>query len=413
MGVCDIGKKEKQGIINNNEKNNKKNIVKQVEIPGHEIEKIDLQLHEVCKSICKIHIQDNNRNYFSTGFLIKLFKKDKPFYCLMTNEHVIKNEFIYSKKNVEIFYDYEKQKKIITLDKMDRLIQDFFILDITIVKILEKDTISEDYFLLPYLDNDFNNLIHKNIYVPQFPKGEDLSNSKGIILEINKYELAYNAGSNFGSSGSPIFLKNSTKVIGIHKGGDEKEKVNYGDIIYPVLDWLNEVNNYNNDQYEGEYVNGLFHGKGKYIFNTGNYYIGEWKNGKRDGKGKFYFRNHFLHYDGEWANDRSEGYGKIYYENGQYYIGQVKNSHRIGKGTSYYKNGNIIYCGEWSNDMANGKGKFYYENGDICYEGEFVDDKREGIGRYTWRNGSYSEGMWHKNKRNGKGKYFQMEILNM
>ena len=408
MGACESKNTGNKDNKINNEIYNKKEIQKEVEIPGHDIIKIDLELHEVCKSICKIIIQDDNETYISTGFLIKMYRKDKPFYFLMTNEHVIKNEFIYSKKTVEFFYDYEKQKKIIVLDRKDRLIQDFYFLDITIVEILEKDNINKGFFLLPCLDNynNPNDLVNKNIYIPQFPKGGDLCNSKGEILEINKYELAYDAGTKSGSSGSPIFLQKSTKVIGIHKGGIKEEERNYGDLIYPVLDWLNEIFRYNKDQYEGEYVNGVFHGKGKYIYNTGKYYIGEWRNGKRNGKGKFYLRNNFLYYDGEWVNDNFEGFGKLNFEDGDYYIGELKNSLRWGKGTSFYKNGNTLYSGDWKNDKANGKGKFYYENGNLIYEGEFLDDKREGIGIYHWEDGSYSEGMWHKDKRNGIGKYY-------
>ena len=74
---------------------------------------------------------------------------------------------------------------------------------------------------MPYLD-DINELKNRNIYIPQFPGGE-LSSSEGKILEIDKYELVYDASTKFGSSGSPIFLENSTKVIGIHKGGNQKK----------------------------------------------------------------------------------------------------------------------------------------------------------------------------------------------
>ena len=39
-----------------------------------------------------------------------------------------------------------------------------------------------------------------------------------------------------GSSGSPIFLENKIEVIGIHKQGGKRE--NYGDLIYPILNIL-------------------------------------------------------------------------------------------------------------------------------------------------------------------------------
>lgn len=42
---------------------------------------------------------------------------------------------------------------------------------------------------------------------------------------------------------------------------------------------------YDNGYYEGEFLNGKRHGKGKYVWNGGSYYDGEWKEGKQHGKG--------------------------------------------------------------------------------------------------------------------------------
>ena len=79
----------------------------EVETKNSEIKKIDLNLHEVLKSICKIIYQ----NQFGTGFFIKLYKKDKELLCLMTNEHVIKKEMIESKEIIDVKYNYEKMDK--------------------------------------------------------------------------------------------------------------------------------------------------------------------------------------------------------------------------------------------------------------------------------------------------------------
>ena len=76
-------------------------------------------------------------------------------------------------------------------------------------------------------------------------------------------------------------------------------------------------------KYDGDFVNDVYEGKGKYIFENGKYYIGQWLNGK--------------------AN------GKYNYENGEYYKGQFKNGLRHGKGKLYYKNGNVIYDGDYIN----------------------------------------------------------------
>ena len=56
-------------------------------------------------------------------------------------------------------------------------------------------------------------------------------------MEKAKYEFVYNASTDDGSSGSPIFIKGTTKVIGIHKAGsgNEEIKINYGDFIWPIF----------------------------------------------------------------------------------------------------------------------------------------------------------------------------------
>jgi len=56
------------------------------------------------------------------------------------------------------------------------------------------------------------------------------------------YEFTHKACTLEGSSGNPIFLANNTNVIGIHKSGNNKEKENYGDFIFPIINLLNNNN---------------------------------------------------------------------------------------------------------------------------------------------------------------------------
>ena len=44
-----------------------------------------------------------------------------------------------------------------------------------------------------------------------------MCHSEGEIINIDKYEFTHKASTESGSSGSPIFLDKTTKVIGIHK----------------------------------------------------------------------------------------------------------------------------------------------------------------------------------------------------
>ena len=155
----------------------------EVETKNSEIKKIDLNLLEVLKSVCKIIYQ----NQVGTGFFIKLYKGDKELLCLMTNEHVIRKEMIESKEIIDVKYNYEKKWMKIKLDEKERFILYNKEMDITIVEI--KDKIKDKYFLLP---------------------------------NINK-----------------IDLKDKTEIIGIHKQGNTYKKENRGTLIYSFIQILN------------------------------------------------------------------------------------------------------------------------------------------------------------------------------
>ena len=52
--------------------------------------------------------------------------------------------------------------------------------------------------------------------------------------------------------------------------------------------------------YEGEIVDGLRHGRGKFFYRSGGVYEGEWHYGKMDGFGTLYYANGSVAYEGEW-----------------------------------------------------------------------------------------------------------------
>ena len=183
----------------------------EVETKSSVIKEININLYEVCKSVCKIIYKNN----FGTGFLIKLYKGEKELFCLMSNQHVITKEMIESKEIIDIRYNLEKKWLKIKLDEKERFIKYNEQIDFTIVEIISEDKIKDKYFLLPKI-NDMD-YINKEIYIVQFPEGKNLSFSEGIIKSINDHELVYDASTRSGSSGSPIILKDSTEVIGIHK----------------------------------------------------------------------------------------------------------------------------------------------------------------------------------------------------
>ena len=92
----------------------------------------------------------------------------------------------------------------------------------TIIEIKIEDKIKDKYFLLPNINNNIE-YINKDIYIIQYPEGNKLSYSEDKIININNNELIHDASTTSGSSGSPILIKNTIEVIGIHKQGSNKK----------------------------------------------------------------------------------------------------------------------------------------------------------------------------------------------
>ena len=73
--------------------------------------------------------------------------------------------------------------------------------------------------------------------MPQFSKRK-LVNIKSKIDKINNYEFISIANIGKDLSGIPVFLENSTDVLGVHKGDKKTEK--YCDFIYPLIDIIKD-----------------------------------------------------------------------------------------------------------------------------------------------------------------------------
>ena len=465
--------------------------INEIEIHNKEKKIKEMGLYEISKSICQISF---NQNY-GIGFLIHLYRGTKKFFCLMTNADIVTKEMIESNNTIEVKYKYDKKSISIKLDESKRFIKCYKFIDVTIIEIISSDEVKEKYFLLPST-NFYINYINKDIYIPQIILGQSLSYSKGKIEHLDNIKLKYKANIPSGFSGSPIFLKNSIEVIGIHK--QENNSYNYGILIYPIIQLLQYDKTdiyyigrwakgkkegegkeyYENGEikYDGNFVNDKYEGMGKYIYENGDYYIGQWLNGKKHGKGyirnseeknlievfynndkrqekegksfnkdgNVYNRNNqgkikgveyrqkgIVKYEGEMIDGVYNGNGKYIYENGEIYIGQWSNGKRHGKGILYYDNGKIAYEGDFVNDFYDGYGTYYYEkggyyegewkkgkkdgkgiifyeNGKIKYKGDFVNNFYEGYGIYNDPEGRHYEGYWANNKRNGKGKEFDV-----
>ena len=238
-------------------------------------------LSKMGKSICKIIYK---KNILGTGFLIRFYKKGKELFCFMANEHIIIKEMIESKEIIHIYYDEDKKMIKLILDEKERYIVYNKEMDITIIEI--KDFINEkDYFLYPKINDDLNYL-NKDVFMGSYNQ-EGIVFSSGTIKSMNGYKFTHSMNYDTFSSGSPIFLFNTTEVIGISIPGTSDG--NYGTLINSVILFLN-------NRLE--------------IYQSGNYYIGPIKNRLRSGKGIEYYKNGDIKYEGYFVNDKYEGDGK-------------------------------------------------------------------------------------------------------
>ena len=110
-----------------------------------EMHRLDKSNPNVSKSICKIFAKDK----VSSGFLIKLFKRDQDFFCLITCEHVITTKMIEKRNTINMYYDNESKSREIKLNPDEKFIKAFtdFTMDATVVEILPKENISSDFFI--------------------------------------------------------------------------------------------------------------------------------------------------------------------------------------------------------------------------------------------------------------------------
>ena len=299
------------------DENEDESIILEKKISGNQIIPIAEKVN-IAQSTVKIKLSDG----FGSGIFLKIKKENnKTFFGLMTCAHVIGNNNVQDKEEILIIYNNEKDERTLKLVKNERYINCFqkLGLDISIIEIIEKDGIQENYFSLPYTGGN-TKLVNTEITVIQYPKGEKLSLSEGKITGmIGKNGFYHSASTEGGSSGAPIILKDFT-VLGLHRGAS--------------------VNNKNED-----------------IKNVGvsiGSIIEEIKTYKREGKGIEFYKDGKIKYKGDFEDDKYHGHGEYYdyKENGdiERYEGDFSNGKKNGQFCVYDKNNNIIRTARYKED---------------------------------------------------------------
>ncbi|KAH3732466.1 2-isopropylmalate synthase [Pelomyxa schiedti] len=213
--------------------------------------------------------------------------------------------------------------------------------------------------------------------------------------------------------------------------------------------WMN-----GSETYDGNWKDGMMHGRGLHTGASGNTYVGEWYQGMADGwglrrcaSGGWYeglYRDAELKrgtwhdsngedvldgewvwkerinqyemqgwgaqrrtitiqgatairavYEGEWCRNQWHGVGtwRSPHGSGDIYHGKFENGKRSGAGSILFGDGGS-YVGGWKDDVFHGWGVRLWANGDR-YEGQWACGKENGEGTKTWsKDGSSFTGLW-------------------
>ena len=209
------------------------------------LSKCEKIIHQMKTSICKVYGQKTG-----TGFFCKINYQNEEIPLLMTNYHVLSDEYLETNKCVKISINDEQIFEVINIEENSKLFSsEIDKYDIMMIKIKEEKT------KFNYLELD-NNLLkensedlyeNKSIYILHYPNGENICVSFGYgIKKLDDYYIKHLCNTEFCSSGSPILNLSNNKVIGIHKGTipnkDKKAKYNIGILLKYPLNEIKEKN---------------------------------------------------------------------------------------------------------------------------------------------------------------------------
>ena len=194
-------------------------------------------------NVCKI-IKENDTT--GTGFLCIIPFPDKlhPLPTLITCNHVINEDDIQPGKQIKLLFN-DKMEKIIKIDNSRKIYtsseKEF---DTTIIEIKNEDNFDIDNMLEidnNIYKNDLNNYYkNKTVYIIHYPNGLNSSYSHNIIKNINDDVIYHLCATDSGSSGAPILNLQNFKVMGVHRGYEEK--VNKGVVIRkPIIDFNKKI----------------------------------------------------------------------------------------------------------------------------------------------------------------------------
>ncbi|KAM3127088.1 hypothetical protein pb186bvf_020824 [Paramecium bursaria] len=156
------------------------------------------------------------------------------------------------------------------------------------------------------------------------------------------------------------------------------------------------------DRYRGEQnpITKVRNGYGTYIYENSFFrYEGEWLNGVKHGRGVLKM-NDGSYYEGQFQNGEIEGDGRFVYQNGSQYEGNFHRGEKHGKGR--LDSQDIKYNGDWHLNLMHGEGVLITKNYTI--KGQFINNKPDGICSFLSDSYNY-EGQYSKGLKHGTGQY--------
>ena len=225
---------------------------KEIDLEGHaspiSMEQMKYILKQMEKSIYKIKCEKGT----SSGFLclIPFPSKLNLLPTLIINNHALSEKEIAINQKIQCLLKNDSEFKTIIIDE-NRKKYTSEKYDTTIIEINPKgDNIDINSFLEIdegiYEENLNQSYKQKSIYTLHYPKSGEIKVSYGTIKYINEkdYNIGHLCITFGGSSGGPLLNLNNYKVIGVHKGGIEENKINLGTLIKaPIEEFYNNINN--------------------------------------------------------------------------------------------------------------------------------------------------------------------------
>jgi len=244
------------------------------------------------------------------------------------------------------------------------------------------------------------NGIGKIIY--NFNKTEDLAFREGTFVngKLNgKGKTKYNDGSKYeGDHVNNIFQGEGKFIYPEGKFSYGQYGPQLADYNIYIGQWASNQRNgvgttfyINGEKLEGNWENDMFNGLGSITDNLGRKYEGNFKNGKESGEGTL-TNPDGSKMKGMWTEGKFTGFGTDIYSNGNKYVGDLVNGVKYGRGKYYFKNG-AFYDGEWNDYFV--EGTYTSENG-VVSKGKFNKDNKLVEGKKTWPDGDYYEGIWNE-----------------